>query len=217
MGFLAAVALLLLVTGRPLSAPAVPGKVGGEIVAIGEAEMRVKPTLARVTFGLLTSGATASEAEAVNLASLAALRKALLESGQEEGLLEVSEPTLNAVTYQDSAGAVKVTGFQARVRVTASVRNMTRVQSLIDRALAAGATSLEEVTYAVENPESTRREVQSRALTNARERAELLAQSEGRKLGDLIRIEVLDEPPPVGGSGPGPQLFRARVRATFGF
>lgn len=179
--------------------------------------MRVKPTLARVSFGLLTGGATASEAEAANLAALAALRKALQNWGLEEGAIEVSDPTLDAVTYQDYAGTVKVTGFQARLRVTASVRNLSRVQSVIDTGLAGGATSLEEVAYAVENTENIRQEVQARALANARERADLLAQSQGKRLGDLIRIEVLDDVPPPNGSGPGLQAFRARVRATFGF
>lgn len=103
-GTLLLVALVLIMTGRPQADPARNAAVqppAHMITVAGEGEVRVKPDLATFSFGVLTNGASAAEAEALNVASVQRVRDALVNAGVDEHGLEISRKLVSAVTFQD--------------------------------------------------------------------------------------------------------------------
>ncbi|MFN3925487.1 MAG: SIMPL domain-containing protein [Pseudarthrobacter sp.] len=213
-GFLLLTSILLVVVGRPAAQPKAP-EPERRITVVGEGEFRAKPNLARITFGVLTSGASAAEAEASNFTLTAQVRTAMVGTGVEEETLELIQPILTATPVQDYTGLVRITGFQARSRITGTVRNLGRIQNVIDSALSFGATSVEEVTFLLDSPETSKQQAIYRALENARSRASALLTRDGQTLGELLTVEVLAEPVIEGSDSAGSLTFRARVRATF--
>lgn len=110
----------------------------------------------------------------------------------------------------------RISGYQAQNRITGTVRNPAKAQAVVDAALAAGATSLEGIVYALENPEPSRQAATRAALDNARARATAMVRAEGGSLGEMTNMELLQvEAPP--GDIPIAVIFRARVQATFGY
>lgn len=215
-GLLALTALLLMVVGqgRPGAAPPSLPFPDNRISVVGEGEVRVRPGLARLTFGVLTYGASAAEAEALNLASVSKLKVALVSAGVDEALLETTS-TLAANRHVDFTGVTRVSGYEAVTRVTGLLRNPSRVQVVVEAALAAGATSQEETAYSVEDPEVSRQAAMAAALENARQRAEALATAATEALGAMVGLDVQqDGSAPVSAAAQG-LVFRARVKVTY--
>jgi len=186
------------------------------VTVTGEGEVRVRPDLAQLTFGVITHGASATEAEALVLASARQIQTALVQAGADDQTVEPSHAAVVTNTYQDYTGVVRIGSFQGRSAVRGTVRTLSKVQASIDAGLAAGATSLESVVYLLENPEPAKESAMKAALENARERASVIVRSDGERLGPLKSMEVLlEEAPPTAGASPGSLLFRAKVKATF--
>ena len=215
-GSLLVIALVLIFAGKPAQPPATGGaeQPVHMVTVTGEGEVRVRPDQARITFGVVTHGASAGEAEALMVASSRKVQTALSEAGAEEGKVEISHLVLSTTTYQDFSGVTRISGFKASTTVEGTTAALTRVQSMVEAGLGAGATSVDGIVYALENPELTRQAAMRAALDNARTRAAAMVRAEGGTLGELRSMEVLLEPD-VTASSPGGLLFRARVRATF--
>lgn len=217
-GSLLVVALVLVIMGRPQTAPTgSAASLDRQMTVVSEGEVRAKPNLVKIVLGVMATGSTASEAETESITAAARVRAALVASGVEEAGVEVAQPVLSALTGQDFSGQIRIHSFQGRSRLVALLRNPVRLQGAIDAALGAGATSLEEVSFTLENPEEAKLQAIARALKAARERAAAMASAEGRKLGGLLQLEVLEEPVAVSSASISNLVYRARVRATFEF
>ncbi len=217
-GVLILTAMLLLFSGRPQSSDgAAAQSPENRVTVIGEGEVRAKPNLVRITLGVLTTDrASAAEAGALNLASAARVRDALIAAGFDAEQIDVSQPTVAAVTDQDYTGATRIAGYEARATVVGTSKNLAKLQSAIDAAIIGGATSVDEVLYQIDNPEGAMQEAMGNALANARQRAAALAKADGRTIGDLISMEMLQEEKSGGSNSPRTLLFTVRIKASFG-
>lgn len=208
--------VLLLSSGTPPNsadkAAAPPPRV---VMVTGEAEVRAKPDLAQVSVGIWTHGASATDAEALNVAFVKQVQTAMVNAGAESEGVEVTQTALTTASYQDFTGATRISGFESRASIKVLVKNLTKVQAVVDAALAGGATSLESIGYTMENPEQAKEAAMKAALANARVRATVLVKAEGGKLGDLQSMEVLPVDNPPSTPAPASLVFKAQVKAAF--
>ncbi|MGE5674422.1 MAG: SIMPL domain-containing protein [Mycobacterium leprae] len=213
------VAAVALIAGKPQQTASTQAQAAAPvrtITVIGEAEVQAKPDQALVTIGIWTGGASASDAEALNRAFVKQVEAAMVAAGADSDQFEATKDGLSATTQQDYSGTSHIAGYESRTTVRALVRNLSKSQAVVDAALAAGATSLQGVSYRLENPEQAKQTAAKQALDSAKARATALLKSQGEKIGDLTAIEVLptDSPPNVLTS-PAGMLFKAQVKATF--
>lgn len=218
-GFLVLTALVLIFTGRPQAGNGDAAKSPENLVTvIGEGEVRAKPNMVRITFGILsTDRASAVEAEALSLASVGRVRDSLISAGVDEELIEVSQSTITAITDQDFGGAPRIAGYEARVKITVVMKYPGKVQAVIDSAVGAGANSLDEVLYALDDAEDEKQEALAKALANARLRAAALTKASDGAVGDLISMEMLEAENTPSATSPRGLIFKARVKASYGF
>ena len=73
----------------------------------------------------------------------------------------------------------RVTGYQLTNSVNVTVRDIDATGSVVDGALAAGATSLDGLGFRVEDPSVAEAEARAAAVADARSRAEALAAAAG--------------------------------------
>lgn len=219
-GTLLAVAVVLLMMGRPQPEQAVkgPAELPRAVTVTGEGEVRVKPDLVWVTFGVWSHGASAAEAEALVLASVRRVQAAAASAGADDQFMERADVTITPTTHQDFRGTPFLTGFEARGTVRAVVRNTAKLQAVVDAGLSAGATSVGGFEYGLENAEPAKQAAMKAAVENARQRATALLKVEGERVGELRSIEVLPEDLPGStGTAPGALYYRATVRVTFDY
>lgn len=216
-GFLLLVAVILMMTGLPAD------RSGGEeaktaarvLTVTGEGEVKVKPDTVLITFGVTAHKPSAVDAELTALQAMEQIRDAVAKSGADQERTELSAVTLAPDTYQDFAGVVRISGFQARGTVQAVVRPAGRAQEVLDGGLGAGATAVDSVLYTLSDAETAKQAAMKAALENARERAGTMTRAEGERLGALRSMEVLLEESQGTALSPGGLVFRAKVRATF--
>lgn len=215
-------ALILLVAGRPTPTEDQAAETAPRIVTVtGEGEMRATPDQVSLTFGVSTwtQGASAAEAEALNLASRNRLIEAVKRTGVDPSGIDAADSLVAPLTRQDYAGKTYLTGYEAVSRVRVVVSAIQKADAVMAAGLANGATSLDEVRYGLGNPDGVRQKAVRAAIDNARDRAAAIVQGEDRPLGTLLSVEVLEEESPTAESAvtPGSLLFRVRVRASYNF
>lgn len=220
-GSLLVTVLILLLAGRT---PGLQGQAAvtppRTVTVMGESEVQARPDQVTLTFGISawTQGASAAEAEALNLASMLKLREAIGRAGVTDEHMQSEHPVVAPLTRQDYAGKTYLTGYESVSRVVVTVTNLTRTDAIIAAGLANGATALESAVYGVASPEAVKRQAVQNAIGNARERAIAIASTHDRTLGDLLAVEVLDDDTPTPeATTPGGLRYRVRVRAMYGF
>ena len=174
----------------PPSPPAPPPPPGrpGLITVPGRGSVRVDPDVASIRFGVAIVRPTAAEARAAAASTMEAILAALSAGGVERRDQQTALVGLDAVRDYSSGGAPRVTGYQLTNTVEATVRSIESAGSLIDAALAAGATSMDGLAFRVEDPGAALHEARRRAVADARTRAETLAAEAGVRLGPVVEI-----------------------------
>ena len=164
-----------------------PGSGSGErtVSTTGIAVVRSSPDEALVGLGVHTEAGTAQQAMADNAERMNDVISALRDAGLGEEDLATS--SISLYPRWDSAGT-HVDGFTAENQVTATVRDLDRLGSIVDRAVAAGANLTTGVTFQLSADNDGADRALADAVADARDKAELLAAAAGAELGPVVSI-----------------------------
>jgi uncharacterized protein YggE len=172
----------------------------------GHGAVRVAPDIADVRLGVVTIRPTAGEARSAAAATMDAVLAALRSAGLAARDLRTTLLSLDAVRdYSD--GSQRITGYQLSSTVEATIRAIDATGAVVDSALGAGATTLDGLTFRLDDPTDALAEARRLAVVDARRRAETLAAEAGVALGRVIGIVE------GGGVAPGPPRPVAMLRA----
>ena len=193
--FLAA-ALALLAFALPASAQNPPPAIS----VSGEANVSVAPDLAQIEGGVTTEAKSAREASDANNAAMSKLLSALKSAGIDEKDYQTSrlvlQPEYAAVT--PNRNVPQITGYRASNRVTIKVRDVTKVAKVIDTLVGAGANEIGGINFIVTQASKALDEARTKAVADARRKAEIYAKAAGVTLGEPISIiEEGTATPPV--------------------
>jgi hypothetical protein len=158
-----------------------------DVVAMGEVT-RV-PDIVRISAGVMTTAPTASAALAENARRMTSVRAALRAAGIAERDIQTSAINLNPnYRHDERGGTPTLMGYQAHNEVTVKFRDIANSGRILDALVAQGANSLNGPMLAIEKPEEALDEARTKALTNARARAELYARATGKRVGRILAI-----------------------------
>lgn len=169
------------------------------VVVAGLGRVEREPDVARATFTAEATRETAGEARSVAAAAAAAVIGALRGAGIGEVDLRTSSVDVSPAWEHRADGPVR-TGFTVASRLSATIRDMDAVGSVIDAALAAGATALDGVSFDLADSGPAAAEARRLAVLDARARAEAIAGAAGTRLGDLVEVAEAE----AGAPGPRP-------------
>jgi uncharacterized protein YggE len=170
----------------------------------GEATVSVAPDLAQIDAGVASDAKTAKEASDANNAAMGKVLLALKGAGIAEKDYQTSRLSLQPQYAPNRAGGSSpVVGFRASNRVTIKIRDVTKVASVIDTLVGAGANDVGNVSFEVTQASKHLDEAREQAVADARRKAEIYARAAGVTLGAPLSISE-------GGAPPAP-LFRARM------
>lgn len=157
--------------------------------ATGDATVSVKPDQVQVNIGVITEGATAQEAAALNAsrmdALLAALKEALGAGGETRTINYSITPNYRYATGQPAV----LTGFTASNTVEATTPDLARAGSIIDAAAKAGASNITGLRFTLKNDEAARGEALAAAARQARVNAQAIATGLGGRLGAVLSAQ----------------------------
>ena len=190
------------------AAPASAQNAPPVISVSGEATVSVAPDLAQVEGGVTSEAKTAREASEANNAAMGKVLLALKGAGIEEKDYQTSRLSLQplyATSSKVSETQRGIVSFRASNRVTIKVRDVTKIASVIDTLVTSGANEIGGINFVVTQASKVLDEARSKAIADARRKAEIYAKAAGVTLGEPI--SVVEE-----GAAPTP-VFRGKMAA----
>ena len=155
----------------------------------GEGIVRVEPDQAIVRFGVVSRSQDPEEARSLNAEAAKNAMNVVRALGIEERKMRLETLTLQpAREYDPDTRRYKEIGFEATRIVVVEVENLDDLPTLIARIVQQGANRLDGVTYELDNRDAARNEALVKALTDAREKATLMASTLDVTLGPVQTI-----------------------------
>lgn len=189
----------LLVLSLAVGLAAVPDKSQRTLVVTGTAEVSVKPDICYISFGVETvHKKSAREAYRLNSELMNTLSAAVKATGIEPKDIQTSSFSVTPqYRYEEDNRRRFFEGYRVYHSLDVNVRDLEKASTVLDAGMEAGATQVNNVTFAVENPKRYTADARVEAVKAAQAKAQTMADLTGVKLGKPISISE-SEP---GGSG----------------
>ncbi len=165
----------------------------GTIEVTGEATITAEPDIAIVNLGVTAKHKKAQMAmEEVSVAA-----REMLELLREHGVdgrdiqtqrLELNKDFFWHLQQRKLKNAAKAQLFEAANKITVKVRDLNKLGTIMQAALDAGANSVSNVQFGVDETEKLEAEARSAAASDAHARAKLYAEGVGVVLGRIVSI-----------------------------
>ena len=165
------------------SAASTSATPAGTIVVSGTGRVAVQPDVADLRLGIAISRPTVRDARAAAAEAMTAVLAAIEGAGVARA--DVRTTLLSVAPrydYRDNEGP-RLVGYDLANVVEVTVRDLDALGSVIDGALEAGATSLDGLTFRLDDPREAERTARTSAVAVARARAEVLAAAAGVTIG----------------------------------
>jgi len=227
VAFLAAETIATLSGIRYIGAGIAPANT---ISVSGHGEIQAAPTLAEVSFSVVSDKSTAQAAQNDAATKQAAVSAYLKQAGIADSDIQTSGYSVypqyeyqNAVcpqpappVYNGSSGSASsqaiaycppgkqvLTGYEARQSTTVKIRDLTKVGDVLAGVGQAGATEISSPDFTFDDPNAPQEQAREKAIADAKAKADTLA----KELGvSLVRVVSFSE---NGGGAPVPMLYAA--------
>lgn len=186
VGLLAGPALAgVLVPGR--TAAVVPGATTDQtpehtISVVGSGKVVVVPDMATIQLGVSIEKPTAKAARDAAATSMTAIVAAIRKLGIDDKDIKTANVSLGPVYDYPQNGSAKIRGYQLQNQVTVTVRNLDVMSDAIDNAVAAGATSVDGISFDVADRAAAEAQAREAAVKDAQSRANTLAAGVGVRI-----------------------------------
>ena len=173
-------AILALGTGAALAE-------GTKLTVSGSGTVLVESDLAVVTVGVREASTDVLVAQSTVNEKIAAIKQSLLDAGAKES--EINTDSINIyANYDYSDNTEVIVGYTANNTLSVRTTDIDNVGALIDAAFAAGANTLDNVQFTVQDDSEAREQALTKAVEDARRKAEVLAAAAGLQIASIASI-----------------------------
>jgi len=170
----------------------------------GTGNVSIAPDMAIVSFGVVKEAKTARLALDDNSKAMAAILKAMRDNGIEEKDLQTSGFNVQPQYFypkRKSNGeqpAPKITGYRVSNNLTVRIRELENAGRILDLSVTLGINSGGNIQFTNSDTKSVLKEARTKAVKDALEKAQTLADAANVKLGNILNIsENTSRPRPV--------------------
>lgn len=182
----------------------------------GEGKVKVVPDTAHVNVGLVTEGKDTITVQNENSSKMNAVIKFLKERGISEADIKTNNYSLSP-KYEYSKGKSSLVGYILNQDLEVTVRKLDKIGEILDGAVKSGANQINSVSLFVDKPEELKNKAREEAIKIAKEKAVLVSNAAGLRLGKLVGFhEGFSGEPPIffeslgkgygGDRAPSPQI-----------
>lgn len=175
---------------RPVEGHAIP-----TISVNGVGRVMAAPDVADINLGVTEQAREAAEAAAQAAAAMSAVVDALLALGIDERDIQTTTLSLSPV-YDWDARPPNIEAWEATNLVNVTVRDTEAVGAVVDAVTAVGATNISGIIFRIDDPTEAEAAARTRAVADARTKAEQLAAEAGVTIVDVLSITEISEQPP---------------------
>jgi hypothetical protein len=166
--------------------PANTGAAGDEtpehtIAVVGSGKVTVVPDQATIRLGVVLERPNAKAARQAGAAAMTKVVAAIRKLGIEERDIATSSVSLGPV-YDWRNSTQRIRAYQLTNIVTVTVRNLDLLGDVLDDGVAAGATSVDGITFDVADRAAAEAQAREAAVKDAKAKAETLAAGVGVRI-----------------------------------
>ena len=167
------------------------------ITVTGTGLVTLTPDIAYISIGVHSQDASASVALTQNNTSALAVIDAIKAAGVADKDIQTTNFSVYPQQQYDTNG--KITGILYMVdnTVYVTVRDLTKLGSLLDASVTAGANNINSISFDVADKTGALSQARQAAVTNARKQADELTSATDVLLGDVQTITYSDSTPPI--------------------
>lgn len=187
------------------------------IVVTGNAQVEADPDAATVRLGVVRQESTAQAAQEQANRIVQAVLGEVVKLGIPSQRIQTSRLTLTPVyapPRPESKEAPKISAYSAANTVSIEVDNLAQIGPVIDAGLRAGSNQLEGVHFRLKNDLPVRERALKQAVTEARQKAETIADALGVRLGAVLEASESGLSIVPKGQGGFVSLARAEAAST---
>jgi uncharacterized protein len=188
MRVLLGVLCLCAIPATGAAQPPSPSSEGPVVVTTGEGVVKRAPDRAWVTIGAESRARTPGEAQKLNVDAMSAVLQRLKAAGLAADAIRTTAYDLQPeFDYANNRQTLR--GYVARNTVEVRVDDLPTLGRILEGAVGAGATNVQGVRFDVKEREAAEREALTKAVADARTRADAAASGAGVKVERILRIE----------------------------
>jgi uncharacterized protein len=197
LGATAAILAGPLLSVRPALATDPTGTTEHTISVSGTGRVVLTPDTADLRLGVSSTAKTVKSARAAAAASMTAVIASLRKLGIADKDIQTTTLSLQPVyDYSANTNPPRLTGYQLSNAVAVTVRDLDKLGDAIDDALAAGATTLDGVSFRVDDQSAAEQQARQAAIDEAKAKAKTLADAAGVSIGGVASISETVSPVP---------------------
>jgi uncharacterized protein len=207
MRILSCFAALALLTAAPAAFAQDAADVRS-ITVTASGEVAAEPDQARITSGVTTEAATASQALARNSDVMKKVIDGLKAQGIEAKDIQTTSFRVEPRYTRPREGqTATIDGYRVTNQVEILARKLDQLGDILDRLASLGANEMSGLSFEVSQDETLRDEARKEAVANAKRRAKLYAEAAGAQIGEVLVIQEGGE------MGPRPMPMARAMRA----
>lgn len=159
----------------------------------GTGKITVKPTIARINFGVFTHKDTASAAQTENDAAMAKITAALKAAGIKADDIQTTGYSLQpSYVWNKDTEKNELKGYDMNHTITVIVRNINDAGKIVSLIADNGANTVSGISFDVDDAtlEQTKLAALDLAMTSARKRADVVAKAAGKTILSVQTVVV---------------------------
>jgi hypothetical protein len=161
----------------------------GELAVVGVGKVDIVPDTAWVDLGIVATNAQ-TVADAQNQINKA--NNAIVDGVKQLGIgkedIKTSNYSITPNYDYSKGGNGTISGYNGNATVTVRVKQTDKLPQVIEAGTKAGANQVIGTNYYVDKPENYQEQARDKAIANAKEQAQKLANSLGIRLGKAVNI-----------------------------
>jgi uncharacterized protein YggE len=155
------------------------------ITVSGEGKVVGIPDIANIDLGTTVERATVGAAQAENTKTMNALIDEIKKLGVDQK--DIQTTSYNVFPQYDyNDGKQRLRGYSVSQNVHVKIRDLEKVGDIVGKAGSLGANQIGGISFSVDDPEALKAEARVKALENAKDKAEALAEIAGVKLRRVV-------------------------------
>lgn len=198
LGMAAAVLAGPLLSARHALAADPTGTTPEHTISVsGTGRIVLTPDTADLRLGVSATAKTVKAARANAASSMTAVIASLKKLGIDDKDIQTTTLSLQPVyDYSYNTNPPKLTGYQLSNAIAVTVRDLDKLGDAIDDSLAAGATSLDGVSFRVFDQAAAEQQARTAAMDEAKAKAKTLADAAGVSISGVASISESISPVP---------------------
>lgn len=171
----------------PFSVTSVTTQKSTTFDVIGEGKVTVKPDIASITVGITANAKTVKEAQEQINTTINKVSASIKELGVDSKDIQTTNYNVNP-EYDPSTGSgqARIKGYIASTNLNIKVKQIDKVNQVIDLATASGANQVGGINFGLEDKTEAENEARQKAVDEAKRKAKDAEKIAGFKLGRII-------------------------------